>query len=100
MDAVLTEFVVQYGKLEEETESVVTALIGAAETYLAGAGISPETAAPALYNLAVAGIVSHWHENRAAVDQSSPKDFEPGIRLIINQLKRDSQIVDATSAMC
>lgn len=100
MAAVPMEFVVSYGKLEEESEDVVSALIDAAEDYLAGAGVTPELAAASLYNLAVAGIVSHWHENRAAVDQSSPNDFEPGIRLIINQLKRNCEIVSILDTTC
>lgn len=93
MSAVPMEFVVNYGKLEEESEDVVSALIDAAEDYLAVAGVTPELAAASLYNLAVAGIVTHWHENRAAVDKTSPNDFEPGIRLVINQLKRSCEVV-------
>lgn len=100
MACVPIEFVVSYGKMEEESETVVAALIDAAEEYLAGAGVTPELAAASLYNLAVAGIVSHWHENRAAVDQSSPDDFEPGIRLVINQLKRNCEIASILDAGC
>ena len=93
MATVPMDFVVNYGKLEEESEDVVSALIDAAEDYLAVAGVTPELAAASLYNLAVAGIVTHWHENRAAVDKTSPNDFEPGIRLVINQLKRSCEVV-------
>ena len=98
MSAVPMEFVVNYGKLEEESEDVVSALIDAAEDYLAVAGVTPELAAASLYNLAVAGIVTHWHENRAAVDKTSPNDFEPGIRLVINQLKRSCEVVSILDA--
>lgn len=94
------DFVVNYGKLEEESESVVATLIDAAEDYLAGAGVTPELAAASLYNLAVAGIVTHWHENRAAVDKTSPDDFEPGVRLVINQLKRNCEIVSILDTSC
>lgn len=100
MSYVPMEFVVSYGKLEEESEDVVSALINAAEEYLAGAGVTPELASASLYNIAVAGIVSHWHENRAAVDKSSPDDFEPGIRLVINQLKRNCEIVSILDTGC
>lgn len=100
MASVPMEFVVSYGKLEEESESVVSTLIAAAEDYLAGAGVTPELAAASLYNLAVAGIVTHWHENRAAVDKTSPEDFEPGIRLIINQLKRNCEVVSILDTTC
>lgn len=100
MAIVPLEFVVSYGKLEEESEEVISTLIAAAEDYLVGAGITSEYASAALYNIAVAGIVSHWHENRAAVDQSSPKDFEPGIRLAINQLKRDCELVSILDTSC
>lgn len=94
------DFVVSYGKLEEESEDIVSGLIDAAEAYLTGAGVTPEHASAALYNIAVAGIVTHWHENRAAVDQSSPKDFDPGIRLAINQLKRDCELVSILDTSC
>lgn len=100
MTTVPMEFVVSYGKLEEESEDVVTALVDAAEDYLAGAGVTPELAAASLYNLAVAGIVTHWHENRAAVDKTSPDDFEPGVRLVINQLKRNCEIVSILGTNC
>lgn len=94
------ELVVSYGKLEEESKDVVSAMIDAAEEYLAGAGVLPELASPSLYNLAVAGIVTHWHENRAAVDKTSPDDFEPGVRLVINQLKRNCQVVSILDTTC
>ena len=94
------EFVVSYGKLEDESEPVISGLIAAAEEYLAGSGITPELASTSLYNLAVAGIVTHWHENRAAIDKSSPDDFEPGIRLVINQLKRNCEVVSILDTTC
>lgn len=96
MTAEQREFVVNYGKLHEETPELIDALIEAAVGYLDGSGIAPELAQPAVYNVALAGIVAHYHENRAAVEQSPPKDFEPGVRLIINQLKRECQIARAT----
>lgn len=100
MAAVPMELVVSYGKLEEESEDVVSALIDSAEAYLADAGVTPELAAASLYNLAVAGIVTHWHENRAAVDKTSPDDFDPGVRLVINQLKRSCEIVSILDTSC
>lgn len=96
MTDALRDFAVAYGKLDEEPAPVVDALIAAAESYLASSGILPELAQPSLYNLAVAGITAHYHENRAAVDQTAPKDFEPGLRLIINGLKRECEIALAT----
>ena len=100
MAAAPMAFVVSYGKLEEESEEVVAALMDAAEDYLAGAGVTPTLAPASLYNLAVAGIVAHWHENRAAVDDSAPEDFEPGIRLVINQLKRECEVVSILDTAC
>lgn len=100
MACVPLDFVVRYGKLEEEDPIVVSGLIDAAEAYLAGAGITPEYASAALYKIAVAGITIHFHENRAAVDQTSPNDFEPGIRLVINQLKQDCEIVSILDTIC
>lgn len=95
MDA-LRDFAVAYAKLDEEPDAIIDALVAAAEGYLANSGISPELAQPELYSLAVAGITAHYHENRAAVDQSAPKDFEPGLRLILNGLKRECEIARAT----
>lgn len=88
----LRDFVVAYGKLDEEPDPIVDTLIDAAESYLTSSGVLPELAPPPLYNLVVAGITAHYHENRAAVDQSAPKDFEPGLRLIINRLKLECEI--------
>lgn len=93
-------FVVSYGKLENESEDVIAALIDAAEAYLENAGVMPEHSPAALYNLAVAGIATHWHENRAAVDQTSPNDFDAGIRLVINQLKRSCEVVSILDTTC
>lgn len=100
MAYVPVEFVANYGKLEDESEDVVYALIDAAEAYLENAGVVPENSPAALYNLAVAGIATHWHENRAAVDQTSPNDFDAGIRLVINQLKRSCEVVSILDTTC
>ena len=94
------EFVRAYGKLEEDPDELVQALIDMAEDYLAGAGVTPERAKPSLYNFAVSGIALHFRENRVAVDQTSPKDFEPGVRWVINQLKRDCDILSNLDNGC
>lgn len=95
MAASQREFVVNYGKLQDEPAELIDALIAAAENYLANSGILPELAPQPLYDLAVAGITAHYNENRAAVDQSSPRDFESGLRLIINGLKRECEVATA-----
>lgn len=94
------EFVRAYGKIEEDPDELVQALIDAAEDYLAGAGVMPDLARPAIYNLAVSGIVLHWHENRVAVDQTFPTDFGAGIRGIINQLKQDCEVLSILDIQC
>ncbi len=94
------EFVRACGKIEEDPDELVQALTDAAENYLAGAGITPELASASLYNVAVSGIVLHWHENRVAVDRNAPEDFEPGIRLIINQLKQDCGVLSSLDKCC
>ena len=94
------EFVRAYGKIEEDPDELVQALTDAAENYLAGAGITPELASLSLYQLAVAGVAMHFHENRVAVDQTSPKDFEPGVRWVINQLKQDCGVLSVLDNGC
>lgn len=82
------EAVKAYARIDNEDEdTLVSSLIDAAEIYLENAGVSVSLAPAALYQLAVCGIVLHWYDNRAAVDGSSPPDFEPGVRKVINQLK-------------
>ena len=100
MSYVPIEFVRSYGKIEEDPDELVQALTDAAEEYLAGAGVTPDLARPSLYQLAVAGIASHFHENRVAVDQTSPKDFEPGVRWTINQLKQDCGVLSILDNDC
>ena len=85
------EDVKSYGRIDgDEDDALLAGLTGAAEEYLSNAGVTPENASASLYQLAVKGIVLHWYENRAAVDGGSPKDFEPGVRMVINQLKNMS----------
>lgn len=94
------EFVRAYGKLEEDPDELVQALTDMAEDYLAGAGVTPELARASLYNVAVSGIALHFRENRVAVDQTSPKDFEPGLRWVINQLKQDCGVLSILDNGC
>jgi len=67
---------------DEDTE--ITALIGAAETYLTNAGATL-TAGNELAKLAVKMLVVHWHENREPVGQASKIAF--GLSSIIAQLQ-------------
>lgn len=92
MTADLLKYIRDYGKYDEtEEDSLLSSLGTAAEEYLAGGGVRVELVPYNLYKLAVAGIVLHWHDNRAAVSGSAPpSDFEPGIRTVINQLKLKS----------
>lgn len=95
------EDVKSYGRIDgDEDDALLVGFTEAAEEYLANAGVTPESASASLYQLAVKGIVLHWYENRTAVDSGSPKDFEPGIRLVINQLKCASEIMSNLDASC
>lgn len=87
------DLVKEYVRSNDEDDDLVRGLITTAEEYLLGAGVAPDAAPYALYEFAIKGIVLHWYENRAAVDTSSPRDFEPGIRTVINQLKFTCGIV-------
>lgn len=100
MSYVSIEFVRAYGKIEEDPDELVQTLTNMAEDYLAGAGITPGLAKASLYKVAVAGIALHFHENRVAVDQTSPKDFEPGLRWVINQLKQDCGVLSILDNNC
>lgn len=83
----------RYARIDGDADdALVSDLIDAAELYLSDAGIEVGPAPVALYRLAVCGLVAHWYDNRAAVDTSSPPDFEPGLRKLINQLKDNCQI--------
>ncbi len=57
-------------------------LAGAAEDYLQTAGVPDAARTKATYDLAVKGIVLHWHDHPDGVD-----NFGPGLRALINQLK-------------
>lgn len=89
-----------YAKAGDDDDAVIQSLIDAAEDYLAGAGVYPGYAPNSTYEMAVKGIVLHWYENRAAVDTSSPPDFEPGIRAVINQLKQSYGLLPSPFENC
>lgn len=89
----------QYARIDGNVDdALVSGLIDAAELYLSNAGIEAGPAPAALYRLAVCGLVLHWYDNRDAVDTSSPQDFEPGLRKLINQLKIACQL-DASACL-
>lgn len=89
-----------YAKTNDEDDDQVMSLIDAAEQYLHNAGVDPGSVPYALFELAVKGMVLHWYDNRASVDTSSPPDFEPGIRAVINQLKMTGGIVSNLDTIC
>ena len=76
----------------DEEDALLESLTNAAEEYLTNAGIDPGLAPPALYQLAVCGIVLHWYEQRNIATGAAPTDFPVGIRLTINQLKHTCQL--------
>ena len=76
----------------DEEDALLKSLTNAAEEYLTNAGIDPGLSAPALYQLAVCGIVLHWYEQRNIATGAAPTDFPVGIRLTINQLKHTCQL--------
>ena len=89
-----------YAKTNDEDDALVQSLIDVAEQYLYNAGVEPGNVPYSLYEFAVKGMVLHWYENRAAVDTSSPPDFEPGIRTVINQLKLTGGLVSNLDTIC
>ena len=93
MATVSLETVKAYARIDgDEEDALLENLTNAAEEYLANAGIDPGLSAPALYQLAVCGIVLHWYEQRNIATGAAPTDFPVGIRLTINQLKHTCQL--------
>ena len=88
MATVSLEAIKAYARIDgDEEDALLESLTDAAEEYLTNAGIDPGLAPPALYQLAVKGIVLHWYEHRNDTSGTMPTDFSAGVRLIINQLK-------------
>ena len=88
MATVSLEAVKAYARVDgNEEDALLESLTNAAEEYLTNAGIDPGLSAPALFQLAVCGIVLHWYEQRNIATGAAPTDFPVGIRLTINQLK-------------
>lgn len=92
------EEVKAYVKSEPDDDALVRDLIPAAEAYLKNGGVNKEQVDSALYVLAVKGIVLHWYDNRNATGTSDPHDFAIGTRHIINQLKRESEIMQVSNS--
>lgn len=93
MATVSLEAVKAYARIDgEEEDALLESLTNAAEEYLTNAGIDPGLSAPALFQLAVCGIVLHWYEQRNIATGAAPTDFPVGIRLTINQLKHTCQL--------
>ena len=93
MATVSLESVKAYARVDgNEEDALLESLTNAAEEYLTNAGIDPGLSAPALYQLAVCGIVLHWYEQRNIATGAAPTDFPVGIRLTINQLKHTCQL--------
>ena len=93
MATVSLETVKAYARIDgDEEDALLENLTNAAEEYLTNAGIDPGLSAPALYQLAVCGIILHWYEQRNIATGAAPTDFPVGIRLTINQLKHTCQL--------
>lgn len=93
MATVSLETVKAYARIDgDEEDALLKSLTNAAEEYLTNAGIDPGLSAPALFQLAVCGIVLHWYEQRNIATGAAPTDFPVGIRLTINQLKHTCQL--------
>ena len=93
MATVSLETVKAYARIDgDEEDALLKSLPNAAEEYLTNAGIDPGLSAPALFQLAVCGIVLHWYEQRNIATGAAPTDFPVGIRLTINQLKHTCQL--------
>ena len=93
MATVSLETVKAYARIDgDEEDALLNSLTIAAEEYLPNAGIYPGLSSPALFQLAVCGIVLHWYEQRNIATGAAPTDFPVGIRLTINQLKHTCQL--------
>lgn len=84
LDAVKAYMVVE----DAHDDALITALIQAAEGYLAGAGIQPRDPPDERYVLAVCALTLHWYDNRQVVD-SGLQELPLGLRPLINQLKAE-----------
>lgn len=83
-----------YMKVDHNQDDLLIGqLASAAEAYLAGAGVLPETSPAALYQLAFYGLVLHWYDNRNVIAYYR-SEIPLGTRQIINQLKQ-TKVVNA-----
>ena len=93
MATVSLETVKAYARIDgDEEDALLKSLTNAAEEYLTNAGIDPGLSAPALFQLAVCGIVLHWYEQRNIAAGAAPTDFPVGNRRTINQLIHTCQL--------
>ena len=68
-----------------EDDELIGRLMGAARSYLSGAGIeAPESGDRSQYDLAVHSLTLHYYDHRDAVGDE--KAFPIGLRPVINQL--------------
>ena len=73
-----------------EDDELIGRLMGAARSYLSGAGIeAPESGDRSQYDLAVHSLTLHYYDHRDAVGDD--KAFPIGLRPIINQLKHSAE---------
>ena len=73
-----------------EDDELIGRLMGAALSYLSGAGIeAPESGDRSQYDLAVHSLTLHYYDHRDAVGEE--KSFPTGLRPIINQLKHSAE---------
>ena len=73
-----------------EDDELIGRLMGAARSYLSGAGIEvPESGDRSQYDLAVHSLTLHYYDHRDAVGEE--KSFPTGLRPIINQLKHSAE---------
>jgi hypothetical protein len=84
----LIDTVKEYAKIDGNgSNTEVAMLINAAKRYLTNAGIEADDG-NGQYVLAVAMLVTHWHDNRGAVVIGSiSKELEFSLRSIITQLQ-------------
>ena len=73
-----------------EDDELIGRLMGAARSYLSGAGIeAPESGDRSQYDLAVHSLTLHYYDHRDAVGEE--QSFPTGLRPIINQLKHTAE---------
>lgn len=84
-----------YMKAPDDDDDIIKVLYAAARIYLKKGGAVKPDEDPELYTLALWSLTLHYYDHRDAVGDEAA--IPPGLRLIINQLKQDGEILESIS---